>query len=80
MSYLNGKYISPVGSDFTDFVNTEEDYNKFQRISELETSTIGVPAKDCMDAVVEALNLGRELQGIKARVNHIKGPSNPQLN
>lgn len=71
MSYLNKDYIAPTGHDYTKWVNTEEDAKIFEEMCEHEEKTRGVLAKDCIEHIVAALNLGRDLQGIKARVNYI---------
>lgn len=79
MSYLDKQYIAPSGHDFTPYVHTPEDVEKFEKMSELEMQCIGVPAKECINQVVESLNLGRELQGIEHKVIYI-GQQNPELN
>ena len=79
MSYLDKKYISFTGTDFTPYVNTEEDAKKFEELNECE-KRCDRPVKECIDDVVKALNLGRDLMGISARVTHIKGPASPTLN
>jgi hypothetical protein len=80
MSYLNKQYISPSGTDFTEWILTEHDAAIFEEMSALEEQCRDVPVKDCIEKVVKALNLGRDLQGISARVNYIGTPRNPQLN
>lgn len=79
MSYLDKKYISPTGHDFTPYVNNEEDFRKFEEMCECE-KRCNVPVAQCIDDVVKSLNLGRELMGISAKVHHVKGPSSPSLN
>ena len=77
MSYLDKKYISTTGHDFTEFVNTEEDAKIFDEMVEHERQCIGIPASQCITHVVDALNLGRKLQGIKHKVILM---GNPNLN
>ena len=77
MSYLDKEYIAPTGHDFTQYVRTKEDAEKFDQMAKLEEECRGVPAAECIHKVVQALNMGRELMGVKARVM-IQG--NPKLN
>lgn len=79
MSYLNKKYVSVTGTDFTPYINTEEDARKFEEMNECE-KRCNAPLKECIEDVVKALNMGRELMGISAKVHHIKGPASPTLN
>ena len=79
MSYLNKEYISVTGTDFTQYINTEEDAKKFEEMNECE-KRCDRPARECIDDIVKSLNLGRELMGITAKVVHIKGPASPSLN
>ncbi len=79
MSYQDKKYIAPTGHDFTQYVNTEEDFKIFEKMCEHEEKTRDVPVADCIEDVVAALNLGRDLMGVSARVNVIK-PQNVPMN
>lgn len=63
MTEKSKKYVSYLGYDFTDYVKTEEDVKKFNRLCECEKRTKGVPLKDCVHDVAEVLNLSRELKG-----------------
>lgn len=79
MSFQNKQYIAVSGHDFTPYIHTQEDVDKFEKMCELESKTVGVPVKDCINEVVEALNLGRELQGIKHKVIYL-GEQDPKNN
>jgi len=57
------KYVSYLGYDFTQYVKTEEDVKKFERLCECEKRTKGVPLRDCVHDVAEVLNLSAELKG-----------------
>jgi hypothetical protein len=76
MSYLNRTYVDLIGHDFTQYVKTEEDVELFERMVEHEEKCKGIPVQECIHDVIAALNLGRELQGIKQKV-YI---TNPKLN
>jgi len=56
-------YVSYLGFDLTQYVKTEEDVEKFNRLCELEKKTEGVPLRDCVHEVAEVLNLSAELKG-----------------
>ena len=56
----NKQYISPVGSDFTEFIKTDEDLEKFNQLCAAQIRTIDVPLKECLGDVVLALKLGNE--------------------
>lgn len=79
MSFQDKQYISPTGSDFTEWVNTQEDVDLFEKMCEHEKKTIGVPMIKCIEDVVEAVNIGRQLQGKKSRVKYI-GMQRPDMN
>lgn len=57
------KYVSYLGYDFTQYVKTEEDVKKFEKLCELEKKCKGVSLKDCVHEVAEVLNLSAELKG-----------------
>ena len=67
------KYVSYLGYDFTQYVKTEEDVKKFERLCECEKRTKGVPLRDCVHDVAEVLNLSAELKGHRRHV-HVQGP------
>ena len=70
---LNEKqYVSYLGYDFTQYVKTQEDVEKFNKLNECEKRTKGVPLRDCVHDVAEVLNLSRELKGGKRNV-HVLG-------
>lgn len=69
------KYVSFLGYDYTDYVKTEEDEKKFERLCECEKKSKGVPLKDCVQYVVECLNLDAELRNLKRKC-HLQGNSN----
>ena len=62
------KYVSYLGYDFTQYVKTEEDVAKFNKLCELEKKTEGVQLRDCVHEVAEVLNLSAELKGHKRHV------------
>lgn len=70
------QYVSYLGYDFTQYVKTEEDVDKFNRLCELEKKTKR-PLAECVHEVAEVLNLSRELKGGKRNV-HVFG--NPKDN
>jgi len=57
------KYVSYLGYDFTQYIKTDEDVAKFEKVCELEKKTEGVPLRDCVYEVAEVLNLSTELKG-----------------
>ena len=59
----NKKYISPVGTDLTDFIKTDEDIRLFEEMCRCEERTKGVLLKDCIEDVVRALQIDRQLRG-----------------
>ena len=65
------KYVSHLGYDFTQYVKTQEDVEKFNRLCELEKLTHR-PLKECVHEVAEVLNLSRELKGLRRNV-HVQG-------
>jgi len=68
---LNEKqYVSYLGYDFTQYVKTQEDVEKFNKLNELEKLTER-PLKECVREVAEVLNLSRELKGGKRNVHVI---------
>jgi hypothetical protein len=67
MENTEKKYVSYLGYDFTQYVKTEEDVTKFNRICELEKLTQR-PLKECVHEVAEVLNLSAELKGHKRHV------------
>jgi hypothetical protein len=77
MSYLNKNYIDLIDDDYTSFVNSEKDAEMFNRMIEHQKRTVDVPVKECIKDVVSALNLGRDLRGIKAKVIY---QADPKLN
>lgn len=66
------KYVSYLGYDFTQYVKTEEDVKKFEKLCECEKRTEGVSLRDCVHDVAEVLNLSRELKGGVRNV-HVQG-------
>jgi len=62
------KYVSYLGYDFTQYVKTEEDVAKFEKLCECEKRTKGVPLRDCVHDVAEVLNLSAELKGHRRHV------------
>jgi hypothetical protein len=68
------KYVSFLGRDYTQYVKTEEDVKKFERLCECEKRTKGVLLKDCVHDVAEVLNLDRELRfGQKQKSVFVQG-------
>ena len=67
MDETEKKYVSYLGYDFTQYVKTDEDVAKFNRICELEKLTQR-PLKECVHEVAEVLNLSAELKGHKRHV------------
>ena len=59
--------MSYLGYDFTQYVKTQEDVDKFNKLCELEKLTKR-PLKECVNEVAEVLNLSRELKGGKRNV------------
>ena len=51
--------------DYIDFIKNEDDLKKVQRLKELVPQLKGVPAKDCIQQVIEFTNIDRELRGLK---------------
>lgn len=68
-----------MGMDYIDFIKTDEDLVKFNRMKEIEGQIKGVPANKCLNKIIEHLNLDRELRGMPP-VKVIQLPPNPQLN
>jgi hypothetical protein len=66
------KYVSFLGYDYTQYVKTEGDVKKFERLCECEKRTKDVPLKDCVHDVAEVLNLDSELKGGRRRA-HVQG-------
>lgn len=52
-----------LGTDYTEFLNSEEDFRDFQKLLDLQKSTMGVPLNECFVQVFEALRLSRKLRG-----------------
>lgn len=69
------RYVSYLGYDYTDYVKTEEDEKSFYRLCECEQKSDGVPIKDCVQYVAEALNLDAKLRNLK-RTCHVQGNVN----
>ena len=65
-------YVSYLGYDYTQYVKTEEDVTKFNKLCECEKKTKGVLLRDCVQYVAETLNLDRELRSGKRNV-HVLG-------
>jgi hypothetical protein len=61
------KYVSFLGYDFTQYVKTQEDVDKFNKLCELEKLTQR-PLKECVNEVAEVLNLSAELKGHRRHV------------
>lgn len=80
MSYLDRQYISLItGEDFSPYIHNQDDLDKFQKMCELQEKCVGLTAGECIEDIVDALNLSRELKGISQRVKYI-GKQNPQMN
>jgi len=75
MENTEKKYVSYLGYDYTQYVKTKEDEEKFDRLCECERKSKGVPLKDCVLFVAEALNLDSELRSLKRRA-HVQGNAN----
>jgi len=65
------QYVSYLGYDFTQYVKTQEDVDKFNKLCELEKLTKR-PLKECVREVVQVLNLSAELKGEGKRA-HLQG-------
>lgn len=70
-------FIDVNGEDFVDFIKTEEDMVKWNRMKELEKE-FHKPATECLDALIEYDHLCSDLKGIPRR-KFIK-MGDPQLN
>jgi hypothetical protein len=68
MAETEKKYVSYLGYDYTQYVHTQEDVDKFNKLCEHEKKTKGVVLRDCVHDVAEVLNLDRELRGHKRNV------------
>lgn len=68
------KYISELGYDYTEYIKSEEDIEKFIRICEYEEKCKGVPLKDCIESVIACTNLDAELRKINRKVILQKDP------
>ncbi len=68
MNETEKKYVSYLGYDYTQYVKTEEDVKKFEKLCELEKKTKGVLLRNCVNEVAEVLNLDRELKGRERNV------------
>jgi len=66
------QYVSYLGYDFTQYVNTDEDVKLFNKICELEKLTQR-PMKECISEVVEVLNLSDKLKGRTQKRHHLIG-------
>lgn len=75
MENTEKRYVSHLGHDYTDFVKTDEDRKKFERLCECERQSDGVLLRDCVHFVAEALNLDAELKGHGRRV-YVQGNAN----
>lgn len=53
------------GFDYVDFLTSEENMKKFRRLQALIPELKGVPAKDCIEQIIEFTKLDRELRGLK---------------
>jgi len=60
--------VSFLGYDYTQYVKTDDDVKKFEKLCELEKKTKGVVLRECVNEVAEVLNLDRELRGRKRNV------------
>lgn len=69
MNETEKKYVSYLGYDYTQYVKTEDDVKKFEKLCELEKKTKGVKLNLCVNEVAEVLNLDRELRGRKRNVS-----------
>jgi hypothetical protein len=69
------KYVSYLGYDFTQYVKTDEDVKKFEKVCELEKKCENVALRDCVHDVAEVLNLSAELKGHKRHV-YVQGNVN----
>ena len=74
MENTEKRYVSHLGHDYTDFVKTDEDRKKFERLCECEKN-LNRPLKECVYDVAEALNLDAELKGHGRRV-YVQGNAN----
>ena len=75
MENTEKRYVSHLGYDYTEFVKTDEDRKKFERLCECERKSDGVLLRDCVHFVAEALNLDSELRGGKKRA-FVQGNAN----
>lgn len=62
------EYVDLLGKDFTEFVNTEQDVELFNKMINIQYQTIGVPFYKCFRQVSEVLNIERRLTGKGPRV------------
>jgi hypothetical protein len=74
MENTEKKYVSHLGYDYTEFVKTDEDRKKFERLCECEKNSHR-PLKECVNDVAEVLNLDAELRGFKKRA-YVQGNAN----
>lgn len=65
------------GFDYIDFIKSDDDMKKFNRMKELEKE-LHKPVKECLDAVIEYTKLDRELRGIGPIKIIVQ--NNPKLN
>ncbi len=69
MENTEKKYVSHLGYDYTKYVKTQSDVEKFNRLCECEKKSEGVLLKDCVHFVAEVLNLDAELRNLSRRAS-----------
>ena len=63
------RFVSPVGTDYTEYVTNEAQEELFNKLCEHESRCFR-PIKECIVDVVAALNLGRQLKGKRPNVSY----------
>ena len=69
----NKKYIDSLGVDFTDYIKTDENIKDFEKLCECQDNS-HKPLKECVQHVVEAINLSAKLKGQPKRAFIQAGP------
>lgn len=78
--YENKTEFYCLGKDFEPYLETEEDFRRFQEMKKIEASgELNKPASQCAKSIFEYLRLERLLTR-GAPVFLVQGPSNPILN
>jgi len=72
MKILKKQYISYLGYDYTQYVETEEDVKTFNKLCEAEKKTKGIPLRECVHDVALVLNLDAKIRGRRPRA-HVQG-------